>query len=97
MREINNDAVGQTIQDIEAVLSKANLTVGELLLVYGNLGYRLGANLRRACYDDKFVSEPPNLEKLNKLYYINPTEDIALMLTGLTVTAWVQSLENKEK
>lgn len=93
----DTDKIGSCIADLEQVLTKHNLNVGELLLTYGNLGYKLGANLRRNCRDDSFVSEPPNVELLNELYYTEPTEDIALMLTALTIIGWVDNLINQDK
>ena len=91
----DTDKIGQCISDLEQVLTKHNLNVGELILTYGNLGYKLGANLRRACYDKDFISEPPNPEELNKLYYSQPTEDIALMLTSLTILSWIDDLQKQ--
>lgn len=92
----DTDKIGQCIADLEQVLTKHSLNVGELLLCYGNLGYKLGANLRRACYEVDFISEPPNTERLNQLYYSNPTEDVALMLTALHIIGWVEDLTNNK-
>lgn len=91
----DTEKISQCIADLEQVLTKHNLNVGELLLCYGNLGYKLGANLRRAYRDKDFVSEPPNVELLNQLYYSEPTEDVALMLHSLTALSWVDTLINK--
>ena len=96
-KEFDTERVQKCLASIESILASTNLNVGELLLLYGNLGYKLGANLRRAVYDEDFVSEPPNIEELNKLYYSNPTEDVALMLTGLTITSWPNDLLKREK
>jgi hypothetical protein len=90
--QFDTEKVSKCISELEQVLAKHDMNVGELLLTYGNLGYKLGANLRKACYDASFVSEPPDTEKLNELYYTDFTEDVALMLTGLTVTSWVDEL-----
>lgn len=96
-KEFDTERVQECLQQMEEILASTNLNVGEILLLYGNLGYKLGANLRRAIYDKDFISEPPNIEELNKLYYSNPTEDLALMLTGLTVTSWLDFLLEREK
>lgn len=93
----DTEKISQCISDLEQVFSKHNLNVGELLLCYGNLGYKLGANLRRAYRDKDFISEPPNTEKLNQLYYSQPTEDVALMLTALTILGWVSNLIEQNK
>jgi hypothetical protein len=96
-KEFDTERVQKCLALIENILASTSLNVGELLLLYGNLGYKLGANLRRALYDKDFISEPPNIEELNKLYYSNPAEDVALMITGLTVTSWLDTILEREK
>ena len=94
---LNKEKIEDCISKLEKVLTENNLTVGEILLTYGNLGYKLGASIRKGIYDSRFVSEPPNTEELGKLYYSNPTPDVALMITGLTVTSWVDSLLKQQE
>ncbi len=89
--------VEECIRSLEKILQDQNLNVGELLLVYGNLGYKMGANLRRALSDPKFKSEPPDLDILNKLYYTNASIDVALMITSLQIVSWIDDLENEAK
>jgi hypothetical protein len=88
----NTNKITECMSELEQVFAKHNMNVGELLLTYGNLGYKLGANIRRSCRDKNFISEPPNPEELNKLYYSGQTEDVALMLTGLMIVTWVDNL-----
>ena len=65
--QFDTSKVSECIGELEQVLAKHNMNVGELLLVYGNLGYKLGANLRKACYDAQFISEPTDTEILEFL------------------------------
>jgi len=86
------EKVTHLIQEVEKMLSEQSLNVGELLLFYGNLGYKVGANLRRELFDKDFKSEPPDTDLLNQLYYASATPDVATMLTGLHVISWVDDL-----
>jgi uncharacterized protein YejL (UPF0352 family) len=91
--EFDTDAMAECLSELELVLQRHKLTVGELLLVCGNLLYKLGANVRRNVYEENFIAEPPPLDAINKLYYQNPTVDLALMLTGLTISTWLDDLK----
>jgi len=59
--EIENQKIADCVLALEKVLQDQKMTVAELLLTYGNLGYKLGANLRQTIFDKDFVSEPPNV------------------------------------
>lgn len=93
--EFDNDKISACIRDLEQVLAKHSMSVGELVLAYGNLGYKLGANIRRQTMDKNFVSEPPDIELLNKLYYLGATIDIALMINALHVASWIEDLDSE--
>lgn len=81
----NAERCSDLYEDLVAVFQKHKPTVGEILIAYGNLGYTLGASIGH--YDEK----GPGLEELKKLYYSEPGRlDVALMLQGLTVTAWYE-------
>jgi len=62
-------------------------TVGELLVVYGNLGYSLGAAI------EGHQTTGPDIDSLKKKYYTDPTVGTALMLQGLEVTNWFNDYE----
>ena len=64
-------------------------TIPEILVIYGNLGYLLGASI------EGYDAEGPNIEELEKKYYVDPTVGTALMLQGLQVTNWFQDHEEK--
>jgi hypothetical protein len=81
----------QALSDLIDVFQKKKLTIGEILVVYGNLGYALGASIEG--YDDK----GPSISELEKLYYSNPTPGVALMLQGVTVTTWYEDWVKKLK
>lgn len=95
----NPQRADKLLTDLVKAFQKHKPTVGEILLVYGNLGYTLGASIGR------FEDKGPSAEELQKLYYSNPTIDIALMINGLHVMTWYEDWEkiqldkvkNKEK
>jgi hypothetical protein len=62
------------------------LTIKELLIVYGHLGYTLGASI--AGYSGK----APGTKELTDKYMIEPTVDTALMLQGLQTILWAEDL-----
>lgn len=73
------------------LFQKYSINVSELLIIYGNLGYSLGASI--GGYKDK----GPSLEELEKLYYAEPKRlDVALMLQGILITDWLTTYEDKE-
>ena len=79
------------MEEVIEVFQKNKLTVGEILIVYGNLGYALGASIEG--FDDK----GPSISELNQLYYTKPTPGVALMLQGSLVTTWYEDWVNKLK
>lgn len=89
-REKANQALGELIE----VLSKYKLRVQDLVVVYGNLGYAIGAAIEG--YNGQ---EGPGLEELQKRYYSNPSIGVAMMLQGMLVTSWydqvIQSQQSK--
>jgi len=64
-------------------------TVGEILVIYGNLGYTLGASI------EGHGNTGPNVQELKKQYYTDPTVGTALMLQGIEVTNWFQDHEEE--
>ena len=75
-----SDALAEIID----ILNKYNLRTQELTLVYGNLGYVLGASI------DEIDIEVggPTLDELKQNYYTDPKLGVALMLQGMLVTSW---------
>jgi len=72
-----------TLEQVMVVLNQNQLDIPGLLLLYGNLGYHIGASM--AGIKDK----GPNLEELKRSYYSHPTVDVGLMIQGLLITSWV--------
>lgn len=89
---MDTNKVEKVIKKLHQVFNKAGLTVPEILVAYGNLGYHLGAAIAG-------VSGPegPNLQLLQREYYRNPTVDVALMLQGLTITSWEEDFRKLPK
>lgn len=82
--DIDLPRLEKTLSKTLALLNKAKLNVPELLLLYGNLGYHLGASIAG------FRGKGPSQQELEEYYKNNPTVDISLMLQGLLITAWEQ-------
>jgi len=87
--EFSPEKVSEAHEKIVDMLKEKKLTVGELLVLYGNLGYTLGASI--AGYKEK----GPSPEELEKLYYTGSSDrkkhlGVALMLQGMTVTSWYE-------
>ena len=80
--EFNLEKVSDTHEKIIEVFQEAKLTVGEILVLYGNLGYTLGASI------EGFKDKGPAIEELQKKYYTSPSPGIALMLQGAEITTW---------
>lgn len=89
MSEIDEDKVTKVITKLHKVFNRANLTIPEILLAYGNLGYHLGASIAG------FHEEGPDTETLEREYRLNPTVDVGLMLQGLLITSWEDNLLEK--
>lgn len=88
------DKVSKVHAELIKVFQKYSLNVGELLLVYGNLGYTLGASV------DGHQGTGPSIQELKEAYYTQPTVGVALMLQGIEVTTWhddLVKLQNQEK
>ncbi len=82
-----NGALGELID----IFKKHKLRVQDILLVYGNLGYALGASIE-GC-----KGEGPDLDELMKKYHTSPTLGVALMLQGITITSWHDDYVNATK
>lgn len=90
--EEEKDKASLALDQILQILDKHKLRVQDLVLVYGNLGYSIGASI------ENLVESGPSLEELQKRYYEKPTIGIAMMLQGMLTTTWGDSIQtNKDK
>lgn len=76
-----SDKASAALDEVLSVLKKHNLRIQELVLLYGNLGYSIGASIEG-------LSEGLTLDELQKKYYENPTVGVTLMLQGILTTTW---------
>ena len=82
---MNETKANEALAKLISVFQETKLTVGEILIVYGNLGYALGASI------EGYQEKGPSIEELKRLYYSQPSVGIAMMLQGITVTSWYES------
>jgi hypothetical protein len=85
-RERANQALGELID----VLAKYKLRAQDLVVVYGNLGYAIGASMEGHSGDSG-----PGVEELQQAYYSKPTLGVALMLQGMLITSWHADAANQ--
>ena len=89
--EVDTDKIEKVITQLHKIINKANMSVSEILIAYGNLGYHLGAAMAG------FKEQGPDLKTLQFHYYKDPTIDLALMLQGLTVTSWEEDFQKQPR
>lgn len=77
------EKASQALNEILEILNKYKLRTQDLILLYGNLGYSIGASI-----EGMKNSVGPTVEELQKSYYEKPTVGIAMMLQGLLTTTW---------
>jgi len=82
------DKVEKALNKILKALNQEQLTIPELIRLYGNLGYQIGTSIAG-------VKKQVSLEELKQLYYTNPTVDVGLMLQGLLITSWEEDFQQK--
>lgn len=82
---------GKVIQQILKLLNKHKLTIPQMIIVYGNLGYHIGASIAG------LQGTGPSIEELKQIYYKNPTIDIGLMLQGLLITSWEEDFQKQPR
>jgi len=85
--EFDPDRVNRVYEKLVGIFQEEKLTVGEIIIAYGNLGYTLGASI------EGYQEKGPSPEELEKLYYSNPTLGVALMVQAMTVTGWYEQWE----
>jgi hypothetical protein len=84
-REFNPERVDAAYQELVQVFNKHQLTTGEIIIAYGNLGYTLGASIEG--YQE---GKGPTITELQKMYYQSPTLGVAMMIQGYTCTSWYE-------
>lgn len=84
---ISKNKVDKLYSDIVKLFQKQKPTLKEIIVVYSNLGYTLGASI--GGYKDK----GPKFEELELLYATKPTIDVALMMQALTMSTWIDDLD----
>lgn len=90
--EVEQDKAGEVLGQIIDLLSQKKLRVQELVLLYGNLGYSIGASI------SGYTSEnAPHMDELQKKYYEKPDIGTALMLQGLLTTTWQDDIAKSIK
>lgn len=88
---VNETKITTLVDQVHNWINENPLTIPELILFYGNLGYHLGASIAG------FNNTGPTLEELQKAYYADPTVDVGLMLQGLLITTWEESFRQKPR
>lgn len=76
--------VARTVESIMKILNKAKLNIPELIVLYGNMGYHIGASMAGL----QSIGQGPGIEELKREYYSKPSVDLGLMLQGLLITEW---------
>ena len=93
--QFNPEKCSNLLSGIIELFQEHRPTEGEIIVIYGNLGYSLGASI------EGYIDEGPKIEEIKKKYYSKPTVGAALMLQGIEVAGWYQDhkkevTENKE-
>lgn len=82
---LDEEKCAKILESLLALFKEEQPTIGEVLLVYGNLGYCLGASI------EGLKEKGPGLEELSEMYLKNKNNvGIALMLEGITITSWLE-------
>jgi hypothetical protein len=92
--EEEQEKTSKALDEIILILQKYKLRVQDLVLLYGNLGYSIGASI-----EGLKNTEGPSIDELQKNFYEKPTVGIAMMLQGMLTTTWYDDVikSNKEK
>lgn len=87
----NIDELNSALSQLIEVFNKHKLRVQDILLVYGNLGYALGASI------EGYKDEGPGIEELKQKYNTSPTVGTGLCLQGILLTSWWEDYVNSTK
>ena len=85
----DTDKVQELHDQVIALFRDAKLTVGEILVAYGNVGRTLGGAIEG-------YTSIPDVEDLEKEYYRKSTPGLALCLQGNEVISWYAKLEEAQ-
>ena len=85
--KIRKQKVQQCLDELVDTYDKHKLSVGEIIIVTGNLLYALGASIAG------FKSNGPAIDQLQKMYHADPKLSTALMLQGALMTTWYDDLD----
>lgn len=85
------DELNKALKELIEVFQKKKLTVQDILIVYGNLGYALGASI------EGYKEGGPGIEELKEKYANSQSIGVALMLQGILVTSWCEGLKEGEE
>lgn len=72
------------LDKLQKTFNESKLSLKELIWVYGQLGYNIGATLEGKAF---------NLEEVQKEYYTKPRLGIALQVQGLQIQTWTDAIE----
>jgi len=90
-KDIDETKVAKLVSQVIKLINKNQLSIQEMIVAYGNLGYHLGASIAG------FTDKGPNIEELKREYYSNPTVDVGLMIQGLLITDWEEDFRQNPK
>jgi len=83
------DAISSCHDDLLRVFQKHKLTVKEIVVVYGNLGYSLGASV------EGYKEFGPSPDEVQQKYYSGKNSiGNALMMQGMLITTWSDQIDN---
>ena len=89
---IDDKKVEKALKKLHRIFNRHKLSVPEIVVAYGNLGYHLGAAM--AGFSD---GKGPDYNTLQREYFSDPTVDVGLMIQGLMITAWEETIQKKPK
>ncbi len=85
-QHMKTEKINPVLNKILKTITRKLLSIEEIVVLYGNLGYWLGASLSN---ETSLI----NINELIRRYNEKPTIATALMITGLTVISWVNEVE----
>ncbi len=85
--EFDNKKVTEVYAKLIEVMQEAKLSVGEILVAYGNLGIVLGSSIKG------YKGKIPSLEEIEKEYLQNRGPGLAMILQGYEVCSWYEDWE----
>lgn len=79
---MDNNKINDCLKKAITLINDMQLSTGEISLLYGRLGYSLGASI------EGYEGTGPNVKELESEYYSHPRLGLAMMLQGLLATSW---------